>query len=140
MASTRRKSAAIALAIIGVAGLSLASAAQLDITSSQLAAGTVAVTGCDTAVTVGYTTALSGTVYRASEINLTNLNAACNSKVYGIQLLQGTTTKTALGDEIVGTLTVAGLLDNGTATVAIPTTGSGQPLAADITGISIVVH
>ena len=55
MANNRRKSAAIALAVIGIAGLSLASASTLTVNSSSIAAGTVAVTGCDTAVNVGYT-------------------------------------------------------------------------------------
>ena len=39
MANNRRKSAAIALAVIGIAGLSLASASQLTVNSNDLHAG-----------------------------------------------------------------------------------------------------
>ena len=56
-----RKSAAIALAVVGVAGLSLASAAQLTVNSSSLGAGTSVVASCDDAITVGYST-----IYNAS--------------------------------------------------------------------------
>ena len=141
MASTRRKAAAIAIAVIGVAGLSLAAAAQLDITSANLAAGTTSVGACDTTgVSVDYTTSLVGTVYKATVINLTAVNAACTGKAYGIQLLQGTGTKTVLVDQLTGTLTVTGTGDAGTATISIPTTGLGQPDVAAITGISIVLH
>jgi len=59
MASTRRKSAAIALAVVGIAGLSLAAAAQLTVSSATLGAGSVVVTSCDSAVSLTYT--LTGT-------------------------------------------------------------------------------
>ena len=57
-----RKSAAIALAVVGVAGLSLASAAQLTINNSSLGAGTSVVAPCDkTGITVGYTNTYAAT-------------------------------------------------------------------------------
>jgi len=55
MASTRRKAAAIAIAVIGVAGLSLAAAAQLTVNSASLGAGSAIVTSCDGAVNLSYT-------------------------------------------------------------------------------------
>ncbi len=54
MASTRRKAAAAGLAVIGIAGLSLAAAAQLNVTSDQLGAGAVEVTSCDPTVNLVY--------------------------------------------------------------------------------------
>lgn len=79
MASTRRKAAAVAIAIVGIAGLSLASAATLNISSDQLAAGTINVSGCDDAVTASYvTTYNSGTkAYDVSGVTLTGIAAAC---------------------------------------------------------------
>ena len=55
MASARRKSAALALAVVGVAGLSLASAATLNVNSQTLGAGTTIVASCDDAVDVAFT-------------------------------------------------------------------------------------
>ena len=54
MASTRRKAAAAGLAVIGIAGLSLAAAAQLNVTSDRLGAGAVEVTSCDPTVNLAY--------------------------------------------------------------------------------------
>ncbi|GEN79965.1 hypothetical protein [Actinotalea fermentans] len=55
MASTRRKAAAAGLAVIGIAGLSLAAAATLDVNSASLSAGSTIVTSCDDAVNLTYT-------------------------------------------------------------------------------------
>lgn len=52
-----RKSLAVALAIVGVAGLSMASAAQLTVNSDEIVAGADTFVGCDTAVNVAYTSA-----------------------------------------------------------------------------------
>src|SRR5665647_2628899 len=91
--SKGRKSAAIALAIVGVAGLSLASAAQLDVTSGQLGAGTSVVASCDTTgITVGYTNAYAATGYQTTGLNLSQVNAACNSLKYSVQLTTGSGT------------------------------------------------
>lgn len=79
MASSRRKAAAVGIAIIGIAGLSLASAATLNITSDQLAAGTITVSGCDDAVTASYTTTYNSTskAYDVSAVVLSDIAPAC---------------------------------------------------------------
>ena len=83
MASTRRKSAAIALAVIGVAGLSLAAAAQLNITSSSLGAGTVTVASCDADVNLTYT--LSGSNVSAVTVNgVDNTVGKCLNQKIGL--------------------------------------------------------
>lgn len=130
MASTRRKAAAVAIAIVGVAGLSLAAAAQLTVNTSQLAAGSAIVTGCDTTVDVDYTV-VGDTV---TEVLLSNVDPACNTADYSVQLLQGASpSQTALGTAATGaSLTVA----SGSATVALP---AAQPVAS-VTGIAIVLH
>ncbi len=47
-----RKSLALALAVIGVAGLSMASAAQLTVNSTDVVAGVDTISNCDDGVTV----------------------------------------------------------------------------------------
>lgn len=130
MASTRRKAAAAGLAVIGIAGLSLAAAAQLTVNTSQLAAGSAIVTGCDTSVDVDYT--VSGN--NVTEVLLTNVDPACNTADYSVQLLQGAVgSQTPLGTAATGTsLAVAA----NAATVVLP---AGQPVAS-VTGIAIVLH
>lgn len=129
MASTRRKSAAIALAVVGVAGLSLAAAAQLMIESSQLAAGSVVVTGCDTAVAVDYTVSGSDVTH----VVLSDVADACRGADYSIQLLQGTAgSQTPLGAAATGTSLA---VTDSAATVALP---AEQPVAS-VTGIAIVL-
>ena len=78
---TSRKSLAIALAIVGVAGLSMASAAQLTVSSTQVVAGVATVGACDTnGVTVSYTptyqAALPGPGYVVSAITIGDLHTA----------------------------------------------------------------
>jgi hypothetical protein len=136
MASARRKSAAVALAVIGIAGLSLASAAQLGLTSASVGAGSTVVASCDTdGIAVGYTNAYNTTTnkYDVSGVTLTGVNAACNGLKYKIQLQQGTATKTALGGELTGaSLTVAA----GAASVPL----SANVDAELVTGVSIVIY
>ncbi len=78
MASTRRKAAAVAIAIIGVAGLSLASAAQLTIGTASLGAGSVTIDApCDgNGVGVSFTTAYNTTsnAYDASAVSITGID------------------------------------------------------------------
>jgi len=130
MASTRRKAAAAGLAVIGIAGLSLAAAAQLTVNTSQLAAGSTIVTGCDTSVDVDYT--VSGN--NVTEILLSNVDAACNTADYSVQLLQGALgSQTLLGTAATGTsLSVT----SNAATVVLP---AAQPVGS-VTGIAIVLH
>ena len=100
MASTRRKAAAIAIAVVGIAGLSLASAATLTINTNSLAAGTFAVSGCDTAVDVDYTTAYNTTtkVFDVSAVVVSDIAPACyavgSASSASITLVSGATTTT----------------------------------------------
>ena len=96
MASTRRKSAAIALAVIGIAGLSLAAAAQLNISDSSLAAGNSIVTSCQTVsvpITVGYTSGfVAGTTpataaYKTTAVNLGAIASACGGKTLNLTVV-----------------------------------------------------
>src|ERR1035437_2898495 len=87
--SKGRKSAAIALAVVGVAGLSLASAAQLTVNSASLGGGTSVVASCDTdGIGVTYTNVYDATtgVYDTSSMTLTGVSATCNGLKYSVQL------------------------------------------------------
>jgi len=130
-----RKSAAIALAVVGVAGLSLASAAQLTINNSSLGAGTSVVASCQPgapAISVTYTNVYSAStgVYNTSAVQLSGIAAACNGLKYQVQV-QGTG-GAALGAEATGTLPASG-------TTATVTLAVAQP-AASILGISVVIY
>lgn len=102
-----RRAAAIALAIVGVAGLSLASASQLDLVwgSGQLQAGNVAVdAGCQgtAKVTVSYgaPTFTSSTTnpWSGSTVDLAGIAGACAGKRYEIAYsVNGASSWTKLG-------------------------------------------
>ena len=129
-----RKSAAIALAIVGVAGLTLASAAQLTVNSSSLGAGASVVASCDTdGITVGYSTTYNTTnhVYDINGLNLSGVNTACNNLKYSVQLTQGGITVNGVTTPVT-TLTTPGA---GTATIAVPATD-----ASIVTGVAIVIY
>ncbi len=90
-----RKSLAVALAIVGVAGLSMASAAQLTVSSDEIAAGVDTFAACDGSVTVSYTTAYhaAGGAYATSdfyvsEVVVTDLDTtACDAKDITVQVI-----------------------------------------------------
>ena len=122
-----RKSLAVALAIVGVAGLSMASAAQLTVTSDTVAAGTSVVAACDVdGVSVAYATGFSGGAYQVTGVTISGIAAACNGRTLDFTLVDST--NAAIG---TGTGTVAGV----TLTVNGLTTS-----AAAVTGIAVVIH
>lgn len=129
MPSTRRKSVAIALAVVGVAGLSLASAAQLTLGTASLGAGSEVVAACQpagTEITVGFEPAYAAGGYSAGRVVLGDVAAACAGQAYLITL---TGADGVLGGELSGT--VSG--DSISHAVA----GIG---ADDVTGIAVVIH
>ena len=81
MASTRRKSAAIALAVVGIAGLSLASAATLNVTAGTIQAGTDDQANCQAAVAVAvdFDSVWNATAkaFLVNNVDLSAINAAC---------------------------------------------------------------
>jgi len=110
----RRRSAAVVLGIVGVAGLGIASAAQLNVKSGSLGAGTGVVASCQpagTPITVSFTTAWAPTptpaAYQASAISLSNVNGDCAGRKYRIRLMN--ISGVAIGSEISGpSLTLTG--------------------------------
>lgn len=114
-ASNRRKASAVALAVVGIAGLSLASAATLNLSGSTLAANTATVASCQpttTPITVGFTTAFNVTSspsYKVSSVQLKSVDAACASKQVRVTLL-------GASDAVLGEVT--GSAATGTTTLA----------------------
>ena len=106
MASTRRKSAAIAIAVIGVAGLSLAAAAQLNIESDSLSAAAVEIDVCDDdGVDLSYTTAFEDGAYIVKTVTVEGVdNAAtgCLGQDVGVAV-QGV--EITPDQEVIGTKT-----------------------------------
>ena len=124
-----RKSLAVALAIVGVAGLSMASAAQLTVTSGPVAAGVSVDAACDTAVSVSYGTVFSGGAYVVNQVNITGIAPACAGKTLDFTLLDGTAAALSTGTPIV-------LGATGTETQAVAPTVS----AASLAQIAIVIR
>lgn len=79
MASARRKSAAIALAVVGVAGLSLASAAQLNVTADTIQAGSAPQANCQgaTPVDVNFDSGWDGTRFAVTSVAISGVAQAC---------------------------------------------------------------
>ena len=105
-------------------------AASLGLTSSGLGAGSAVVASCGTGINAAYTTTYSSSIpgYSVSQVNLTAIPAACQSKSYKIQLTGAG--GAAVGAEMSGTLPAA-------ATANIAT--SGTPDASLVTGVSVVI-
>lgn len=84
----KRKYAAVALGILGVAGMSLAAAAQLTVNSDEIAVGSDVFAACDTVINVGYTTgAFAHPNLAVDEIVVSDVAAACNGRAYTLSIL-----------------------------------------------------
>jgi hypothetical protein len=105
-------------------------AASLGLTSSGLGAGSAVVASCGTGINAAYTTTYSSSIpgYSVSQVNLSAIPAACQSKSYKIQLTGAG--GAPVGAEMTGTLPA-------TATANIAT--SGTPDASLVTGVSVVI-
>ncbi|MFW2512266.1 hypothetical protein ACNI3K_00630 [Demequina sp. SO4-13] len=82
----KRKFAALALALVGVAGLSVASAATLTVeASNEVAIGSGEFTSCDTAVDVDYT--YDEDTFLIKNVNVTDIAELCNGKDVRVVLM-----------------------------------------------------
>ena len=141
MASTTskksRKGLALGLAVLGVAGLSLASAATLTLNSATLGSGVKVVASCDTdGIDVSYGTSFLATIpgYRVTTVTLKNVDASCATKTVTVDLLDGiTASAVSVGNVAPVALTL--------------TTGTSQALtvvgtvdAAAVKGVAVVIN
>jgi hypothetical protein len=119
-----------AVAAIVVFASTYGFAASLGLTTSGLGAGNAVVAACGTGIQAAYTTAYASGVpgYAVSQVNLSSIPAACQSKSYKIQLTGAG--GAVVGAEMSGTLPAA-------ATANIAT--SGNPDASLVTGVSVVI-
>lgn len=132
--SKRRKVAAISLAVLGVAGLSLASAATLNLNGGTLAANTVVVASCQptaTAIKVGFGNTFKSSAstpgYDVSGVSLSAVDAACAGKSVKADLIDAA--GVSLG-QVTGTATT------GTTTLSAPAAGVS---ATAVAKISVVI-
>lgn len=132
-AANGRKTAAIALGVVGIAGLSIAAAAQLNLGTSTLGAGTTVVASCqpeDTPIGVAFESSFASgddAGYKASSLNLTSIDAACEGLNYKVTLTDSA--GAVLGDEATGTVSGA--------SVTVPLTDVS---AEDVSNVSVVIH
>jgi hypothetical protein len=122
-----RKSLAVALAIVGVAGLSMASAAQLNVTSDTVAAGTSVVAACDTdGVAVAYTTGFVTGSYRVTGVTISGIAPACSGRTLDFTLVDAANASLGTGTAVVAGTSV--------------TVGSLTVSAQALTSIAVVIH
>jgi hypothetical protein len=129
-ATRTTKMALAAVAAIVVFASTYGFAASLNLGTSGLGAGSAVVASCGTGIQAAYTTAYASGIpgYAVSQVNLSAIPAACQSKSYKIQLTGAG--GAAVGAEMSGTLPA-------TATANIAT--SGNPDASLVTGVSVVI-
>ena len=150
MATTSKKSRkgiAIALAVLGVAGLSLASAAQLSLTGTNgkiVQSGVTAITAaaCQTS-TINASFSLDGSTAgqlatgstfgypsATDSVTLTSIDTACAGKHFKVAF--GTTTNTTVGNEYAPSAVIAA----GALTPTIPLSAFGISTVAQINSIA----
>lgn len=113
--NNKRKYAAVALGIIGIAGLGLASAAQLTVNQASPLVGIGVDNGCDTdGVDVSYTTSFANNAFKVDTIRVSNISTACAGKTINVYVQNNAATPVTLG-------TGAGVLTSATSVTLTPT-------------------
>ncbi|KRD43143.1 hypothetical protein ASE38_02370 [Cellulomonas sp. Root930] len=135
-----RKGLAVGLAVLGVAGLSLAAASTLSLTSSaKFQAGSATISAdCQGVVAIPVTfgaptlatTGVNAGSYSASSVKFASIVAACDTLNYKVAI------KTAAGWTDITPTTPAPKIAGTTLDVSIPT----ATLANDITGVSLTIY
>lgn len=129
----RRKAAALALGVVGVAGLSIAAAAQLNLGTSSLGAGTTVIASCQpegTPIGVSFENTFTPGAeagYQATSLNLDSIDPACNGLNYKVTLTDSS--GSVLGTEATGKV-------SGTS-ISVPL--SNVP-AEEVANVAVVVH
>lgn len=127
-----RKALAVALGIMGIAGLSVASASQLTLTAgNEVAIGTDTFAACDTdGVDVGYTYYKNGTsgLYEIDTISFTSIDPACNTEGIQFELLNAADAPLTSGSGTV----VAGAYD-------YDAKGDEIPVATDLGDVTVII-
>ncbi|MBD3778516.1 MAG: hypothetical protein IE923_04525 [Micrococcales bacterium] len=133
----RRKVVAVTVVALGVAGLGLASAAQLTLNAGSLGAGTTVVASCDTnGVKVGFTNTFSVAAkgYTVSGVTLTDVADTCAGQTVSVELLDADPAATTAGASL-GRAQATVPTGGGTVTLTV----TGSPKAADVKGVAAVI-
>ncbi len=131
--STSLKAAAVALGVAGIVGLTISSAASLNLAGGSVGAGTSVVAACQpaaTPITVSFTTAYSAAApagYTVTAVKLGAVDAACAGKSISVTL-QGAANASLV--EVTGTAAA------GTVTIAVP----GTIAATSVVGTAVVIY
>nr|WP_297426098.1 hypothetical protein [uncultured Actinotalea sp.] len=128
MALARRKTAAVALAVVGVAGLTLASAAQVDVDSQQIGAGTAVVGSCDDVVDVTFGNAYDAGAYRVTSVVVADVAAACDGSTLAVTLVDPAD---------AALVEVSGTVSGGSLSLDVP--AASLPAAEDVAGVAVVI-
>ncbi|WP_061961597.1 hypothetical protein [Demequina flava] len=88
-----RKYAAVALGIVGIAGLSLASAAQLTVNEDSPLVGVSDSTDCDDAVFVAYETSFGAGGFTVDSIEVSGIASACAGEEINVYVLNDVDTQ-----------------------------------------------
>ena len=131
-----RKALAVALGIMGIAGLSLASASQLTVTpSNEVAMGVSTVfTECDNAVgiTYGY-----DATYKINSVTITGINDACLGKALTFSIADVTVPGTPVAGNATMSAWTTAALNNNTYKVTIGT--PAVPLTDDLGAATVII-
>ena len=123
---------AVALGIVGVAGLGVARAAQLNVAGGSLGAGKAAVASCQPVgqlISASFTTSWNATApagNKATQVLLANVNAACATRNYKIRILDASGNPVAGVSELTGTVPAGGGVVTSAAFTATPVAGIGR--------------
>ncbi|WP_066585459.1 hypothetical protein [Cellulomonas timonensis] len=130
----RRKTAAVSMAVLGVAGLALASAATLNLEGGTLAANTVVVASCQptgTPISVGFDDSFAASAsnpgYNVSGVKLKDVDAACAGKAVKADLIDAS--GASLGQ-------VTGVASAGAVSLGAP---SASVSASAVAKVSVVI-
>lgn len=130
MKNRRRKALAGALVVTGLAGLGVAAAAQLSLSTAALGAGSDVVASCqpvDEPIGVSFAAGFAGGEYAVTAVTLDGLSATCAGQAARITL---TGAGAPLGAEVTGPVAAG--------TTTFPVT-AGVPAAA-LDGVAVVIH
>jgi hypothetical protein len=143
--STTRKGLAIGLAVVGIAGLSLASAAQLNLVgpvNGTLQAGSIATVNADCQsanIPVTFSAPVrSGADYKSQSIDLKNIDAKCSGKSYKLTVLTASNTIVSGLSEASGSIATA--TAPGTSALAVNISALDTAAIDSIKTVSLTIY
>jgi hypothetical protein len=134
--STSLKFAAVAIGVAGIVGLTISSAASLNLAGGSVGAGTSTITSCQPALpapaisvtfTNAYSSSAPGPGYAVTKVTLGNVNAACAGQQVKVTLTDSA--GVSLGE-------VTGVAATGTNVLTLST----PVLATSVVGTQVVIY